>query len=228
MALTNAYCTVAEVRNLLGDSTNVLDTTLLEQAINAASRWVDKHTGRRFWLDASTSTRVYRATDPNTVWTDDIGSTIGLVVATDPGGDGTYDTAWTIGTDYRTEPLSIDTAAGGDTVTPYAFWRIAAVGTRLSFPITSAAFPAVQVTARFGWSAVPDDVKYATMLRAVGLFRRKDAPFGIAGFGELGVARISRTDSDVQALLGGYVKSRPRSLTYQVQRGSLFHGRRYW
>jgi hypothetical protein len=227
VTLTNAYCTVQDVRDFLADSGGTLTASVLELSINAASRWVDKQCGRRFWRDATVTTRVYRATDSRAVWTDDISGTAGLVVASDPGGDGTYDTAWTVGTDYQLEPLATDIAAGGDTVTPYAFWRIAAVGTRLSWPVSTVAFPAVQVTARFGWSAIPDDVKMATILRAVGLFRRKDAPFGIAGFGELGGMRIARQDPDVGGLLGPYVKTRPRTLTYDVQRGSLFHGHRW-
>ncbi len=225
MSLTNAYCGVDDVRSQLGDDGKRLDQALLERAINAASRAVDRYCSRRFWRDASVTTRVYRATDGRSVWTDDISGTTGLVVATDPGGDGTYETAWTLGTDYAVEPLSDDAVAAGDVVTPYAFWRLAAVGTRVFFPRSSVGFPAVQVTARFGWSAVPDDVVMAAVLRAVALYKRKDAPHGVAGFGDFGAVRLSRQDPDVVALLGPYVKTRPRTLSYDVQRGSLFHGR---
>jgi hypothetical protein len=227
VAVTNAYCAVQDVRDFLGDGASTLSTSVLERAINAASRQVDQQCFRRFWRDAAVTTRVYRATDSRAVWTDDISTTTGLVVATDPGGDGTYETAWTLNTDYRPEPLSADQVAAGDTVTPYAFWRLAAVGTRLMWPTSTVGFPAVQVTARYGWSAVPDDVAMATILRTVGLFRRKDAPFGIAGFGELGGMRIARQDPDVAGLLGPYVKTRPRTLSYDTQRESLFHGRRW-
>lgn len=227
MALTNAYCTVQDVRDFLSDTSSNLTASVLELAINAASRAVDRYCARRFWRDATATTRVYQPNDARVVWTDDISTTSGLVVASDPGGDGTYDTSWTISTDFQVEPLSSDIVAGGDTVTPYAFWRLAAVGSRVAWPVSSLGFPSVQVTARFGWSAVPDDIKMATILRAVGLFRRKDAPFGIAGFGELGGMRIARQDPDVAALLNPYVKTRPRVLTYDVQRSSLFHGR-HW
>jgi len=225
VAVTNAYCSVDDVRAQLGDDAQRLDQALLERAVNAASRQVDKYCARRFWRDAAVTTRVYRATDSRSVWTDDISTTTGLVVASDPGGDGTYETAWTLGTDYAVEPLSGDAVASGDTVTPYAFWRLSGVGTRVLFPRSSVGFPAVQVTARFGWSAIPDDVAMATILKATALYKRKDAPFGVAGFGDFGAVKISRSDPDVADLLRGYVKTRPRTLSYDTQRGSLFHGR---
>jgi hypothetical protein len=39
---------------------------------------------------------------------------------------------------------------------------------------------------------VPSAVKQATLIAATDLFRRKDAPFGVAGFGEFGVVRIQQ------------------------------------
>jgi hypothetical protein len=43
------------------------------------------------------------------------------------------------------------------------------------------------------------------MLKAASLFKRKDAPFAVAGFSEFGAVRIGRNDPDVLELLGGYV-----------------------
>jgi hypothetical protein len=61
------------------------------------------------------------------------------------------------------------------------------------------------VTARWGWSAVPAAVKTATVLRAVNLFKRKDAPHGVAGFDGFGVVRL-RQDPDVMVLLQPYAR----------------------
>jgi hypothetical protein len=37
-------------------------------------------------------------------------------------------------------------------------------------------------------------------------FKRYDSPLGVAGFGDIGVMRVSRVDPDVAALLEPYVK----------------------
>lgn len=223
MSVINGYTTVEDLRTHLGDSQVVTNTALLERAINAASRAVDDYCNRRFWQDAAVTTRVFKATEPDVVWVDDISSTTGLVVATDDTGNGAFDTTWTAGVDYQLEPLNGGVVAGGDIETPFAFWILTAVGTR-PWPVFDRR-AGVQVTARFGWSSVPDEVVEATILKAAALFKRKDAPLGIAGVGELGVMRISRQDPDVIDLLRRYVKARPRSLTYRAQRFSLYHQR---
>jgi hypothetical protein len=75
-----------------------------------------------------------------------------------------------------------------------------------SFPSPMLRTHTVQVTGSFGWSAVPLDVRMACILQAQRLFKRFDSPLGVAGFGDMGVIRVSRVDTDVQALLAPYVK----------------------
>lgn len=202
MPITNGYCTVKEVQAQLGDTDGKLSVPLLEQAITATSRAIDQHCGRRFWQDATVQVRVYRPLDAWSVVVDDISTTTGLVVATDTGHDGTYATAWDAA-DYQLEPLNADADGGA-----YAWTQVAAVGSLRfpcqGYPSRHRRRPAVRVTARFGWSAIPDDVNEAAILKAVSLFRRKDAPFGVAGFGDFGAVRIRR-DPDVEALLAPYV-----------------------
>lgn len=202
MALVNAYATVAEVRTHLADSTSLLATELLERAINAASRAIDAHCGRRFWRDALVTARTYRVECSEYVYVDDISTRTGLIVKT--GTDGvTFDTT-VASTDYILEPGNADVLAAGDTVDPFAFWKIAAVG-GTTFTVDRR-YPTLQVTAKFGWSSVPYEVQEATILKAASLFKRKDAPFGVAGFGEFGVVRIGRNDPDVMELLGRFTQ----------------------
>lgn len=201
MAVTNGYCTVAEIRDQISDTSSLADSDLLEKAINAASRAIDKYCGRKFWQEATTSVRTYQIDDPYTAWVDDISTTSGLVIKTDTAGDGTFTTTWD-SADYQLEPLNANVVAAGSTVTPYAWWRIVAIDDK-TFPIHDRR-TTLQVTARFGWSAIPDDVNEAAILKATSLFRRKDAPFGVAGFGEFGVVRIGRGDPDVMDLLRPY------------------------
>ena len=223
MAVVNGYCATGDVRSQLSDDAARLDLALLERAVNATSRAIDRYCHRRFWLDAAPTTRTFRADEPDVVWIDDITKSPGLVVKTDDAGDGTFSTTWAIDVDFGLEPADVDVVADGDTVTPYAFWRITAVGAR-RFPVFDRR-RGVQVTDRFGWSSIPDEVPQAAILKATSLFRRKDAPFGVAGFGDMGVVRITRQDVDVVDLLDEYVKRRPRRVTYRPQRYSLFHAR---
>lgn len=199
MAITNGYCTADELRVHLGDTGNLLDVDLLERAINATSRAIDKYCGypkRRFWQDGSATARVYRPEDPYVAWVDDISTTTGLIIKTDTTGDGTYATTWA-STDYQLEPLNANL---GDTA--YAWWRIVAVD-RYTFPSLGRRHT-LQVTAKFGWAVVPDEVEEACLLRAAAIFKRNEAIFGVAGFGDMGVVRIGRQDPDVVDLLENF------------------------
>lgn len=200
-AVVNGYCSTQDVRNQLGDTGTGLSTALLERAVNGASRAIDRHCHRRFWLDTGTAVRTYIVEDPWSVYVDDIGTRTGLVVKT--GTDGkTYPTTLTSGTDFILEPRNADQFATA-AFDAYAFWQIRMLGT--IFPVANGAFPTLQVTAKHGWSAVPDDVAEACIIKAATLFKRKDAPFGVAGFTEFGSVRITRSDLDVVDLLAAYV-----------------------
>jgi hypothetical protein len=61
----------------------------------------------------------------------------------------------------------------------------------------------VQVTAQWGWAAVPDSVKQATKILAAEIFRLKDAPLGVAGFNDFGPVRV-REVPQVSMLLKRY------------------------
>jgi hypothetical protein len=200
VAVTNGYCTVDQLRGQFGDATELLPTELLERAINATSRAINDFTGRRFWQDSEVQQKVYRCDDGYEADVDDISTTTGLIVATDTGGDGTYATSWAA-SDYQLEPLNAGTDGPA-----YAWWRIVAVGNN-TFPV-HARRTTLQVTARFGWSQVPDDGEQACLIRAASIFKRKEATFGVAGFGEFGAVRIGRRDPDVMDLLNNFIKIR--------------------
>jgi hypothetical protein len=126
------------------------------------------------------------------VTTDDFWATTNLVVKTDEGDDGTYETTWAAA-DYQLEPLN-----GRENGVAVPYCRIRAVRSRW-FPDNFR--PAVQVTAAWGWAAVPAAVKEATLIKAARLFHRKDSPQGVAGFNEFGVVRLASNDSDIKDLL---------------------------
>lgn len=204
MAIANGYATLAELRAYMHDTASVLTEAVAEDSIESASRWIDRTCGRWFYLEAAASARVYRPDDPYVAWVDDIGTTTGLVIKTDTTGDGTFATTWS-STDYQLEPLNADAVGAGSTVQPYAWWRVLAID-RYTFP-QHAFRTTLQVTARYGWSAVPDDVKQACLIRAAALYERRNSPGGVHGLDSFGApVRVQRSDPDVMALLGPYIK----------------------
>jgi hypothetical protein len=200
MPVTNGYTTLVLLKAYLGISVSIMDTQL-EAAINAASRSIDNYCGRRFWIDPSVVTRTFAGNGSNLLdLPDGIATTTGLVVKTDTAADGTFATTWAAG-DYQLLPVNA----------PYAFpeaepWtQIQAIGSHTFLAGTATRPNMVQITAKWGWPAVPDPIVQACLIKASRLFHRKDSPQGIAGFGEFGPVRLSRTeDADVEALLNPY------------------------
>lgn len=182
MAIVNGYATLAQVRTELGNY-GVADTgddPMIELAVEAASRQIDGHCGRRFWVDGSVVTREYHADSTYCCEVDDISTTTGLVVKIDDVGDGTFGTTLTITTDFLLAP-----ANAADEVPARPFTEIRLVD-NYTFPRPSNGRPGVQVTAKFGWPAVPDNVEKACIVQAIQLFKAKDAAFGVASFGDMG------------------------------------------
>jgi len=202
MAITNGYCTLAQVKAALRITDNT-DDTLIEGSVEAASRLIDGYTLRNFY-SVGTATRLFTAPDPLYCPIDDIAGTA-ITIQTSTQADGTFDVTFAV-TDYQLEPLN-----GNLDGIAWAFDRIRAVGD-YAFPMVSANFgeqALVKVTAVFGWPAVPAAITQATILQASRHFKRYDSPLGVAGFGDFGVVRVSRfLDADVQMLVEPYRKMR--------------------
>ena len=196
------YASVDDLRAQFGDNQTGLDQTQLERALRTASRGIDDHCGRRFWQDTTLQTRTYPVADYyKPVRVSDIASKTGLIVKVDTGLNGAFASTWTIDVDFRLDPRGADqdnAAYSWAQIAPLggAIWPLDWLGRR----------DTLQVTAKFGWSEIPDPVSQACLLLAAGLFKRKDAPFGVAGFNEFGAVRV-RDDPAVEKLLFGYVRS---------------------
>ena len=61
----------------------------------------------------------------------------------------------------------------------------------------------VDVTGRWGWPAVPAQVRQAAQLMAVRLYERGFTPLGMVTM-DAGAAYISKTDADVMRLLSAF------------------------
>jgi hypothetical protein len=202
MAMTNPYASLSEVKAAARIADN-LDDALLELSIEASSREIDGAT-ERFFYSSGTATRTYIPQDLYLVETDDIVSV--THIKTDTTGDGVFTETWG-SADYQLEPLN---GIAGGIVTP--FTRVRAVGDKL-WPVyeprdINAGQASIEIRGVFGFSAVPIAIKQATILMALRQFKRYDSPLGAAGFGDLGVVRVSRFDPDVEALIGPWKKLR--------------------
>lgn len=202
MTLVNCYATLAQVKAELGITTSTHDSTL-DVSINAASRQIDGWCGWRFWQDASVVDRQFRADNPRYVCIPEgISTTTGLVVKIDEDGDGTFETTLTISTDFILEPLN-----AADMVPVWPFTEIL-LADNYYFPRLSNGRPGVQVTAKFGWPAVPDDVTKACLIQAAQLFKAKDTAFDVADFGQEGPIRVGQPMNKLaRGLLAPYRKA---------------------
>jgi hypothetical protein len=58
----------------------------------------------------------------------------------------------------------------------------------------------MQVVGVFGWSAIPAAIRQATVILAMRIFKRLDAPLGMIT-NDMGSMRVGRFDPDVEALV---------------------------
>jgi hypothetical protein len=203
MAITNGYATLTQIKAYMSISDNT-DNDLLEDLVESASRSIDRIANRRFYLDATASARLYRAYSDIFVYVDDIGTTSSLVVKTDSNGNGTYAKTLTLNQDYILDPLTASSLNR-------PFTQLTMVSNTETWPIfpgltQNGLRPGVQVTARWGWPSVPDDINMACLILTADLYKRKDAPGGILGLGDLGVVRMSPLGRDVTAMVRAYKK----------------------
>ena len=195
MAISNGYATLAELKAYLKIDDSMEDS-LLENIVEAASRSIDRMANRRFYLDSSASARAYQPSNFFRVFTDDFGSTTGLIVKTDPDGSGTYQTTLTLNTDYIVEP--------GNAAAKGRPWNYITIVSGESFSLPVNYRPQVEVTARWGWPTVPDDINQATLILSADLYKRKDSIGGVLGLSELGAIRMSPLGRDITAMVRAY------------------------
>lgn len=170
--------------------TDTDDDTQIALAVTAASRGADRFTNRQFGLVASPEARTYTAR-----WDR---KRCRYVVDID---------------DLMTE-TGLEVEVNGVTVTGYSLKPSNAAlqgepWTLLVFDLGSAISldeDAVEVTARWGWSAVPTPVKQACLIQGARLFTRRNAPFGVAGSPQEGseLRLLDKLDPDVEVVLGPY------------------------
>ncbi len=210
MTITSGYCSSTESQPWIAEGKTFSQSQLLQidVAIEAASRMIDEFCNREpgaFIADTSSSARVFTPVSFAQVYTDDISSST-VTVAADTTGTGVYDQTWQTG-DYQLEPVNAIVkgrpinqlrAVGAkffpifDYASPWV-----TVGANRTFYAPGLAAPVinrigqatVQVTATWGWPAIPMPIKQATIIQSTMLYQAKDAPAGLAGTPDMGQIR---------------------------------------
>jgi hypothetical protein len=198
--LGKLYATPAELKSRVGvPATDRSQDLELNQACRAASRAIENYCQRTFWLGPIGEVRVLESRSRTALSFGPFNDLASIAaVSTDLDGDGVFETGWA-STDWELSPYGAATAPE-----PRPYTGLASV--------TSAAFPwpvwgrrgRIQITGRWGWPAVPAAISEAARILAAELFRLKDAPLGVASYGEAGVARVRR-NPNVAELADPYV-----------------------
>jgi hypothetical protein len=204
-ATSSDYIIVDQLKGALR-ITNESSDDELQMAVTASSRQIDNWYGDQFWTSGVPSPRVLRAETITHLKPGVFATTDGLVVATDMDGDGVFETTW---------DSSAWEAAPTSPMFGYPFDQIEAVGSlffpapkrrshRRPFGCGDyydsaygycdwdygAGYGArrtarVQVTAQWGWAAVPIEVSQACQILAIDHYKSKDFTNGSAGISGL-------------------------------------------
>lgn len=194
-AIGDPYLTTDELKRYLSmQDDSRFDADLLD-AIKSVSEEIEQTCNRQFNRAETATAREFVADSAGWVEVDDFWDTAGLVIQTGTG----YTVTWSAG-DYDLRPLNgvVDGMPGW----PYWKIKVSATGSRAFVRGQK-----IQVTAKWGWTAVPDAVKQAAKIKAGSTFQIKDAPFGVAGSDQWGTIRV-RENQMAENKLNRYVKDR--------------------
>ncbi len=192
--ITNGYATLNQIKAAVR-ITDAIDDSLLEMAVESASRMIDAECDRNFY-SSGTATRDFMPNDPYTVDTDDLTSIVSVKI--DDAGEGTFPITLQT-TDYQTEPLNQRVSGNA-----FPIYRLRMIGDYL-LPIW-AKQATVRIQGVYGFTPVPIQVTQACIIQASRIYKRLDSPLGVAGFGDMGAIRVGKVDPDVAMLIRPYKK----------------------
>ena len=199
-ALGGPYADRATLKSRMGipDSNTTQDDDL-DSALSSAADTINRWCGRQFGRAEAASARSYAAgttgVDVDDFWTLD-----NLSI-----GGSAYDVATST---YAIEP--VDGVVDGVPGWPYrriSGWTSWA-GLSGGWGIFGTTTGTVIVTAQWGWAAVPASVRESNLLLAADDMKAKDAPFGVANFGDY-VSRV-RANPRVAEKLDPYIHPNKR------------------
>jgi hypothetical protein len=204
-----SYCTLAELKNWLMPnlaSTDLSQDASLGVAITAASRLIERYTGRRFYSTSADETLYFTASQADVLMPRDLGVDILSITTlyTDEDGDRTFERTWTA-TDFDLEPYN-----AASEYKPFTHVRVTPDG-NYTFPTGR---KGIKLAGRFGFCTQANiplwapEVRDACLMQASRLFERRVTPMGAGGSDVFGQFRVApgRLDDDIAQLLGGYLR----------------------
>jgi len=201
------YCGLEELKSRLNitDSNSDYEMTL---AIQTVTNWITDYCGQHFY--PVTEARTFVPYDLYQISVDPLVSVTSLDL--DYTGNGVYDTHWVQNVNYQ---LLLDSGMYNINTRgiPRPFTKVQVIGANSGgplqfFPFIWAFTPQnrVKITGTWGWTVVPPNVSQAALILAADLFKSKDAPWGVAGMGELGLVKV-QSNPWVVELLRGYINT---------------------
>ena len=191
------YVTAADIEARLGGNVLPEQKAGLTDALTSACEAINVWCKQTFTTAAAASARTYTPVNDWRARVDPFYTTTGLIIQTDTGDDGTFATTLTAA---QYELVKFGGNSGNLLAAPYD--TINALG--VYFPRYGLRSFTVQVTAKWGWGAPPQNVIEATKILTVELWKRKDTALGVStgGAHELGALRLSKSVFDqVEPLL---------------------------
>lgn len=195
-SIANFYCGLEELKDRLA-ITDSNDDFAAQQAIQAASTWVNEYTGTHFYR--LTETRTFM---PHSIWELNIDPVVTVTALNvDQVGQGTFAEAWTQNVDYQLKvgrDLYNVNALGVQR--PYKKVQVLQSGKWFPYTYPYSHLDRVQIIGTWGWPAVPPAVAQATLVLAAQWFKEKDAPFGVVGVNDFGVVKVQSNPWVVELL----------------------------
>jgi hypothetical protein len=190
-----AYATLAALKADLGIS-DTNDDTALQLVLDAATRYIDLHTGRSFAAEVG-AIKYFYATSPNELILSPDATSI-TEVKVDSNGTLTYPTTLVANTNYYTHPLQSTPDAG-------------IISALRILPTSSTGFAPgyrVKVTGNWGYTVggeAPANIVLACLRQAARYWKRRDSPLGVLQSVDLGqFTRLGAEDPDVIGLIQPY------------------------
>lgn len=151
MPLATSYATPAQYRERAGKADTAEDAVIAEQ-LSAVSRYIDRRLRRAFGKTDAPEARWCDSWGGGRLWLPgDVAGSSGLAVSVDADGDGVAEQPLVEGSDYMPGP--VDWSGAG---TPYEYLDLLPRAVLRQWPVGRRT---VQVTAIWGWPAVPEPIR---------------------------------------------------------------------
>lgn len=166
--ISNAYATLAEYKYWIASrgqagvvTADVPDDDMIEKLLEGVSRYIDRRTGRRFYLNSVDETRYYTPEETESVKVDDLAEITSVSV--DYSGSRSYTALTTSEYDPYPDNAPLDNM-------PYTSLISNPVNTGAYFPTIRRG---VKIVGKFGWPSVPMDIKEITLAITQSIYARR-------------------------------------------------------